>query len=332
MISLRRLTVFMRRLEISVSAQHDGVRLDRFLAASSPALSRSFIQKLIKQGRVHVSGKHAKASLILRRGMRVAVEMPPPEDATPMPQPLPLDIVFEDDDLLVINKPAGMVVHPGAGTRDNTLVNAVLYHCPHLSGIGGVRRPGILHRLDKNTTGLLVVAKNDFTHQALATQLKERKMMRKYWTLVFGSPARDEGIIDAPIGRSAKNRKKMAINRESGRPAVTRFRILRRFPAMTLVEAALQTGRTHQIRVHFSHLGHPVVGDPDYGGRAAPFMERLEQKQAQVAALLRGVNRQMLHAREIRFQHPRDARNMVFTAPLPEDFAALLNALEASSS
>jgi 23S rRNA pseudouridine1911/1915/1917 synthase len=321
-----------RHVEISVSLHHDGSRLDRFTAESLPELSRSFVQKLIKEGNVLVSGKRSKPSFIVRRGMSVSVDIPPAEDATLEPQALPLDIDFEDDDLLLINKAAGMVVHPGAGRRDNTLVNAVLHRCPHLSVIGGVRRPGIVHRLDKNTTGLLIVAKNDLAHHDLAAQLTARTMGRVYWALVFGSLPRRQGVIDAPIGRSQKNRKKMAVSVASGRPAQTRYRVLRRFPEMTLVEVMLQTGRTHQIRVHFSSLGYPVVGDPDYGGRVAPYLSRLAPKHHNVIEVLRGITRQMLHAKEIRFRHPKDHREMTFDSPLPEDFAALLDALEKAVS
>ena len=300
-----------------------GARLDRFLQTRAPDLSRTRLQGLIATGRVLVTGGHAKASHRLRAGARVTVEIPAPEPVALTPEPIPLDVVYEDADLLVVNKPVGLVVHPGAGHWTGTLVHALLAHCgPALSGVGGVRRPGIVHRLDRGTSGLLVVAKNDHAHLALARQLRARTVERRYLTLVHGRLAQAAGVVETAIGRDPRDRLRMAVRPAgAGRPALTRYRVLERFlrPApFTLVEATLGTGRTHQIRVHLAHLGAPVVGDRTYRRRGtippAPAL----------AAHVTGLGGQALHAGLLGFSHPVTGEWQRFEAPLPPAFAALL--------
>jgi 23S rRNA pseudouridine1911/1915/1917 synthase len=305
-----------------VGPETAGVRLDQFLQIQAPDLSRTRLQALIAGGQVLVTGGAAKSSHRLRAGARITVEVPPPEPVTLQPEPIPLAIVYEDADLLVINKPAGLVVHPGAGHRTGTLVHALLAHCgPSLSGIGGVRRPGIVHRLDRGTSGLLVVAKHDQAHVALARQLKARTVERRYVALVHGRVAHAAGVIETAIGRDPRDRLRMAVRpAEAGRPAVTRYRVLERFirpSPLTLVEATLGTGRTHQIRVHLAHLGAPVVGDRTYRRGAPP----LDPEFAQHVAALDG---QALHAATLGFLHPRTGAPHRFEAPPPPAFAALL--------
>ncbi|ABB15756.1 RluA family pseudouridine synthase [Carboxydothermus hydrogenoformans] len=296
-------------IKVVVNSEYSGLRLDKFLAEQEELeLSRSFIKKLIEEGKVTVNGLHRKASYKVRGGEIIAVLLPPPRELSVKPEEIPLDIVYEDEDLVVVNKKAGMVVHPAEGNWDGTLVNALLYHCQNLSGIGGVLRPGIVHRLDKDTSGLLVVAKNDLAHQSLAEQIKEKKAVREYWTIVHGYLKNKEGIIDLPIGRHPRDRQKMAVV-SNGKTAQTVYKVLEEFnKGFTLIQAKLLTGRTHQIRVHFSYLGHPVLGDPKYGHQNNPF----------------GVKRQMLHAIKLSFIHPRSGELLEFTAPLPEDFQRVL--------
>ena len=300
-----------------------GVRLDRFLQAQAPDLSRTRLQALILAGQVHVTGGHPRASHRLRAGARVAVDVPPLEPLALTPEPIPLEVVYEDADLLVVNKPTGLVVHPGAGHRTGTLVHALLAHCgPSLSGVGGARRPGIVHRLDRGTSGLLVVAKTDHAHQALARQLKARTVERRYLALVHGRLPHAAGVIETAIGRDPRDRLRMAVRPAgAGRPALTRYRVLERFsvPApLTLLEATLGTGRTHQIRVHLAHLGVPVVGDPTYRRRgAAP-------ADAGLAARVAALGGQALHAATLGFSHPTTGAPHRFEAPAPPAFAALL--------
>lgn len=300
-----------------------GVRLDRFLQARAPELSRTRLQALIAAGRVHVTGGHPKASHRLRAGARVAVEVPPPEPVALTHEAMPLDIVYEDADLLVVNKPTGLVVHPGAGHRAGTLVNALLAHCgPALSGIGGARRPGIVHRLDRGTSGLLVVAKVDHAHLGLARQLKARTVERRYLALVHGRPPHTAGVIETAIGRDPRDRLRMSVRPAgAGRPALTRYRVLERFarPApFTLVEVTLGTGRTHQVRVHLAHLGVPVVGDRTYHRRGTAPLD------ADLLARVAGLGGQALHAVVLGFTHPRTGVWHRFEAPLPPAFAELL--------
>jgi 23S rRNA pseudouridine1911/1915/1917 synthase len=300
-----------------------GIRLDRFLQAQAPDLSRTRLQALIAGGQVQVTGGAAKASHRLRAGARVSIEVPPPEPLALQAEPIPLAVVYEDADLLVIDKPVGLVVHPGAGHRTGTLVHALLAHCgASLSGVGGARRPGIVHRLDRGTSGLLVVAKNDQAHLGLARQLKARTVERRYVTLVHGRLLHAAGVVEAAIGRDPRDRLRMAVRPAgAGRPAVTRYRVLERFvrpSPLTLVEATLGTGRTHQIRVHLAHLGAPVVGDRTYRRRGTP---PLDPEFASHVAALGG---QALHAATLGFIHPRTGASHRFEAPLPPALAALL--------
>jgi 23S rRNA pseudouridine1911/1915/1917 synthase len=299
-------------------------RLDAYLRGKFPAVSRGAIQRLIDEGQIRVDGRAVKPTHTPRAGERVEVTWPDPRPAVAQPEEMALEVLFEDDSLLVLNKPPGLVVHPAAGHEDHTLVNALLHHCAgHLSGIGGVARPGIVHRLDKETSGCLVVAKNDETHIALSAQFAGRQIEKTYHAIVCGVMERDEGEIHAAIARHPSHRKRMAVDDDRGRPAWTSYRVLERLRGATLVEAALHTGRTHQIRVHFQFLGFPVVGDATYGSRQN---QRLEELTGYKAA------RQMLHAWRLAFVHPRTGRRMAFEAPEPADFLEALSALKEESA
>ena len=294
-------------------------RLDTFLRAQFPTLSRGAIQRLIQQGDVRVAGKPVKASHSPRAGEKIEIHWPDAKPATAEPEEMPLDVLFEDDDLLVLNKPTGMVVHPSAGHEESTLVNALLHHCAgQLSGIGGVARPGIVHRLDKETSGCLVIAKNDPTHLALSTQFAGREVRKIYHAIVCGGVTPEQGDIRAAIARHPTHRKRMAVTDGSGREAWTSYTVVERLREATLVEAVLHTGRTHQIRVHFKHLGFPVVGDATYGNRQN---QRVTELTGYTAP------RQMLHAHKLAFKHPRTGKKMSFEAPRPEDFKEGLTAL-----
>ena len=307
-------------LFLTVAAEEVGARLDAYLAAATE-LTRSAAVRLIEDGQVTVNGKTPNKKEKVKAGDEIIVTMPEPETDEAIPQDIPLDIVYEDADILVVNKPCGMVVHPAAGNPDGTLVNAILFHCgDSLSGIGGVIRPGIVHRIDKDTSGLLVVAKNDAAHQHLADQLKVHRVRRVYHAIAIGNLREDEGTVDAPIGRHPTDRKKMAVLRGVGahaRDAVTHYRVLERFAGMCHVECKLETGRTHQIRVHMASLGHPLLGDPVYGGANHKFCESHP-------ALIHG---QCLHAAELSLIHPRTGEEMHFTCPLPEDMERILDML-----
>lgn len=296
------------------SAERDGERLDVFLARMAiqgDPLSRSRIQKLIADGSVTVDGKPAKASLRLAAGAVVAVELPEPEATDIAPENIPLDILYEDEDVIVVNKARGMVVHPAAGVSSGTLVNALLAHCKDLSGINGALRPGIVHRLDKDTSGVMIAAKNDTAHRSLAEQIQEKTAKRVYWAILTGNIREEEGVIHGAIGRNPKDRQKMAVVRENGKDATTNFRVLERFGAYTLAECRLMTGRTHQIRVHMAYIGHPVLGDPKYGAKKCPF----------------SIEGQALHSKTLTFTHPRTGEKMEFEAPLPEDMQMILDEL-----
>ena len=294
-------------------------RLDTYLRGRFPAASRGAIQRLIEEGHIRVNGQKVKPTHHPRAGEQVAVHWPEPRAAEAQPEEMPLDILFEDKDLLVLNKPPGLVVHPAAGHEEHTLVNALLHHCAGgLSGIGGVARPGIVHRLDKETSGCLIVAKNDAAHTALAEQFAGRTMEKIYDAILCGELRRESGEIRAAIARHPSHRKRMAVTDGSGRAAWTSYRVLENLREATLVEAVLHTGRTHQIRVHFTHLGHPVAGDAMYGAK---------QNKRLVEATGYAAPRQMLHARKIGFMHPRKQKKMAFEAPWPEDFKAALGAL-----
>jgi 23S rRNA pseudouridine1911/1915/1917 synthase len=295
-------------------------RLDTFLRARFPAVSRGTIQRLLDEGEIRVDGRAVKPTHRPRAGETVTVHWPEPKSAEARPEEIPLDVLFEDEHLLVLNKPAGLVVHPSAGHDEHTLVNALLHHCRgQLSGIGGVARPGIVHRLDKDTSGCLVVAKNDAAHMALAAQFAGRDIHKIYDALLCGELPRESGEIRAGIARHPSHRKRMAVT-EGGRDAWTSYRVRERLRDATLVEAILHTGRTHQIRVHFQHLGHPIVGDETYGARQNLRLKELRRYSAP---------RQMLHARTLAFTHPATGRMLDFTAPLPEDFKTALTLLRA---
>lgn len=298
---------------IQASDEYKGLRIDKFLSEQNPDYSRSYIQKLIKDGQVSVLGKAVKSNYKIDGSEEIVLLIP--EQIVPdiLPENIPLDILYEDQDLIVINKPKGMVVHPAAGHYSGTLVNALMYHCKDdLSGINGVMRPGIVHRIDQNTTGSLLVCKNDYAHNFIASQLKVHSITRKYRAIVHGNIKEDHGTIDAPIGRHPIDRKKMAIEPRNGREAVTHFQVLERFGNYTYIECQLETGRTHQIRVHMSSIHHPIVGDDVYGPAKCPFS---------------GLQGQTLHAQVLGFIHPRTKEYMEFSAPLPEYFESLLQKL-----
>lgn len=292
--------------------ENQQMRLDKYLAEQFPEQTRSYLQKLIKDGEVLVNGKNVKTGYQLSKGDEVSVNIPEPKELDVEPQKMDLDIVYEDDDVILINKPKGMVVHPAPGHTTDTLVNGLLYHCKdNLSGINGVARPGIVHRIDRDTTGILIVCKNDMSHNSIAAQLKEHSINRRYRALVHGNLKEDTGTVEGAIGRHPIDRKKMSINEKNGKPAVTHYTVLERFGNYTLIECRLETGRTHQIRVHMSSIGHPLVGDEVYGPAKCPFK-------------LQG---QCLHAMVLGFVHPRSGEYMEFSAELPEYFEELLRKL-----
>ena len=289
-----------------------GQRLDVCVVEKCPELSRSHVQKLIEQGYVLVDGVQRKANFKLRGTEKVQVVLPEAEPITAAPEDIPLDILYEDKDIIVVNKARGMVVHPASGVYSGTLVNALLHHCQDLSGINGEIRPGIVHRLDKDTSGVMVCAKNDTAHLDLAEQIRTKAAHRTYWAIVHGNIKEEAGIIKGDIGRHPTDRKKMAIVRENGKPAVTHFRVLERFGDYTLVECRLETGRTHQIRVHMASIGHPLVNDPKYGPKkSSPF----------------AIQGQALHSMQLTLTHPATREEMTFTAPLPADMEKILTGL-----
>jgi 23S rRNA pseudouridine1911/1915/1917 synthase len=310
----------MPQLTVTVPDDTEDIRLDRFLASVLSEQSRSQIQRLIKDGRVRVAGREAKANQPVKVGQAITLDVPEPTDPTPKAEALPLAIVYDDHDVVVVDKPAGMVVHPAAGHPGGTLVNALLHHVDDLSGIGGEKRPGIVHRLDRGTSGLMVVAKHDAAHSELARQFQDREVEKEYVALVWGEVQAGRRI-DAPIGRDPADRKKMSARARRSREAVTRIVRAERVrpPALTLVHVAIYTGRTHQIRVHLSAIGHPIVGDTLYGG-----------VHRRVAGDLRAVthlDRPFLHAARLAFKHPVDGRSMEFTSPLPDDLQRVLDEL-----
>jgi 23S rRNA pseudouridine1911/1915/1917 synthase len=308
-----------RTEQITVEVSLPSERLDTYLRTQFPAVSRGTIQRLIEQGHIRVNGQTVKPTHHPRAGDKVEVYWPEARPAEAQPEEIPLHILFEDSDLLVLNKPPGLVVHPAAGHEEHTLVNALLHHCAgQLSGIGGVARPGIVHRLDKETSGCLVVAKNDAAHRSLAEQFAGRTLEKIYHAIVCGKVAREKGEIRAAIARHPTHRKRMAATDGSGREAWTSYRVVERLREATLMEALLHTGRTHQIRVHFQHLGHPVVGDTTYGIRQNKHLTELTGYAAP---------RQMLHAWKLSFVHPRKGKKLSIEAPWPEDFKAALAAL-----
>ena len=292
--------------------EQKNVRIDKFLSEQLPDQSRSYLQKLLKEGNVTVNEKPVKANYKVQLSDTVRLELPEPENPDILPEDIPLDILYEDEDVLIINKPKGMVVHPSVGHYTHTVVNAVMFHCKdHLSGINGVMRPGIVHRIDMDTTGAIVICKNDMAHQSLADQLKEHSITRKYRALVHGNLKEDEGMVEGPIGRHPTDRKKMAINHKNGKDAVTHYKVLKRYDGFTHLQLKLETGRTHQIRVHMAYIGHPVAGDPVYG----------------VKKVITSLNGQCLHARVIGFVHPITEKYIEITSELPIYFTQFLNRL-----
>ena len=295
-----------------VTEAEEDERIDRYVAELADSLSRSFIQKMIKDGTLPVNGKLVKASYRVQAEDEISFTLPEAVEPDIEPEDIPLDILYEDEDLLVVNKPKGMVVHPAAGHYSGTLVNALMYHCrDSLSGINGVMRPGIVHRIDRDTTGSLIVCKNDTAHLSIAAQLKEHSIVRRYRAIVHGVIREEEGCVDISIGRHPADRKRMAAGVKNGKEAVTHYKVLRRFGQYTYIECRLETGRTHQIRVHMEHIGHPLLGDPVYGNRRSPF--RLEG--------------QTLHAMVLGFVHPRTGEYVETVAPLPVYFEHLLEIL-----
>jgi 23S rRNA pseudouridine1911/1915/1917 synthase len=310
----------VQEVVLAVHAEAAGQRLDRWLAGRLPALSRSRLQALIAEGHVTVDGRPRAASAKVKAGQSVAVRIPPPVAATPQPEDIPVAVVYEDARLLVVDKPAGLAVHPGAGRPGGTLVNALLHRQRDLSGVGGVLRPGIVHRLDKGTSGLLVVAKDDDAHRALARQFAARSVEKEYLAVVLGVPRARAGVVELAIGRDPVHRRRMSVRAARGRAACSRWEVVEALEGAALLRVRIETGRTHQIRVHLSALGHPVAGDETYGGRAPAGRGRA---QAALAAL----ERPALHAARLAFAHPDDGRRLAFESPLPADLARLVAAL-----
>lgn len=307
----------MDRFELVVPLEKQGQRLDIFLASHPKIPSRNFAQHLITHGLVKIDGKVVHKHHKIQGGEKIEVLIPPPTELELVPEEIPLKIIYEDDDLIVVSKPTGMVVHPSMGHDKGTLVHALLARSPLLSQIGGKLRPGIVHRLDRGTSGLMVIAKNDKSHQILSHQLQERKLKRRYLALVYGIVKEDQGYIDVPIGRSFRQRTKMAVAGHASREAVSHFKVLERLDNFSLLEVSLETGRTHQIRVHMAYIKHPVVGDPEYGG-------------SKVGKDL-GLERQFLHAAGLTLVHPRTGEELSFEDPLPEDLKRVLEKLRSES-
>lgn len=301
-------------MEWEVGPEHAGVRLDKHITEELDDVSRSQVQLWLKEGHVKVGDQTAKANHKLAAGERIVIQLPEPDDGDVLPENIPLEVVYEDADVIVVNKPRGLVVHPAPGHSSGTLVNALLYHCKDLSGINGVLRPGIVHRIDKDTTGLVMAAKNDKAHNALADQLKSHTVTRKYIAVVHGQLEHQQGTVDAPIGRDAKDRKMYTVTNKNSKHAVTHFVVVERLTEHTVLELQLETGRTHQIRVHMKYIGHPLVGDPMYG----PSRQKVTH---------RWIEGQALHAGVLGFDHPRTGESMEFESPLPDDMQALLELL-----
>ncbi|ETW93066.1 MAG: hypothetical protein ETSY1_40865 [Candidatus Entotheonella factor] len=304
---------------VDVPDSAEGTRLDKFLAEALPEFSRTQIQRLIDEGQVELPRGQATARYRVRAGERIHLEVLPPKPTHLSPEDIPLDIVYEDDALVVVNKSPGIVVHPAPGHDHGTLVNALLYHCQSLSGVGGEERPGIVHRLDKDTSGLLLVAKHDRSHRHLSGQLRDRTLSRRYLALVQGRLLADRGTIDAPIGRHPQHRQKMAVVEANGRDARTHYQVLESWGTLSLLQLSLETGRTHQIRVHLAHISRPVIGDLVYGTKAVSL-----PRYPAVERWVRAFPRQALHAQELQFEHPETGETMTFAAPLPDDLAELI--------
>lgn len=298
--------------QLEAGQKDSGERIDVLATQMLKGISRSHVQKLIASGQVLVNDRPVKANYKIQEGDRLAISIPEAQPVEIAAEPIQLNVLFEDNDVIVVNKARGMVVHPAAGNYSGTLVNALLSHCDDLSGINGEVRPGIVHRLDKDTSGVMVAAKSDRAHMGLAQQIKDRAATRKYYAIVHGNVKEEQGIIDAPIGRHRTERKKMAVSFENSKEAITRFKVVKRFGSYTLVECRLQTGRTHQIRVHMSYIGHPVVGDPVYGPKKKHF----------------SIAGQALHAAELSFTHPVTGEKLTFYAPMPDDMQQIISSLE----
>ena len=309
---------------LRASAETAGLRLDSFLASHLEEISRTRIQRAIVDGDVLVNEHVVKPSYRLHDGDQIEIDLPETPPVELIPEPIPLNIVYEDDNLIVVNKPAGMVVHPGAGVESGTLAHALVYHFNSLSGAAGRTRPGIVHRLDKDTSGLLVVAKNDISHERLSDQFRDRRVFKMYVALVYGRVNKERGEIEARIGRSPHNRTRMDVLRGgAGRTAHTIFEVARRYQDFTLLNVQIKTGRTHQIRVHLAHIGHPVVGDLTYGGGRENSIRNVTIKRA-----VQSIGRQFLHSAELSFKHPRSGTLLAFTAPLPDELATFLAGVE----
>lgn len=302
---------------LKVTVDDQGTRIDKYLSQMMPEQSRSYLQKIIKDGAVFSNLKAVKSNYKVVAGDDIQITLPEPVSLDVTPEEMDLDIIYEDDDVILINKPKGIVVHPSAGHENHTLVNGIMFHCKdNLSTINGVMRPGIVHRIDKDTTGVIVICKNDKSHSCLAEQLKEHSITRKYHAIVYNNFVEDEGMVNAPIGRSTSDRKKMSVNYKNGRDAITHYKVLKRFGKFTYVECTLETGRTHQIRVHMSSIGHPLLGDDVYGPTKCPY----------------NLQGQTLHAKVLGFIHPTTNEYVEFDAPLPDYFNDLLQRLDKTNN
>ena len=319
-------------IQIKITPKDPHIRIDSFLSAKSLGISRNYIQNLIEQGNITINGKRIKSSHKISAGEMIQIILPEPEPLNAEAEDIPLDIIYEDDHVIVVNKPAGMVVHPATGIKHGTLVNALLYHCKNLSGIGGVQRPGIVHRIDKGTSGLLMVAKTDLAHQSLSLQLKQRIITRTYLALVYGNVKQNDGYIETQIGRNPVHRKKMAVLKAGGRVAGTHYKVLGRFSSysknrqtmyysFSLLECKLTTGRTHQIRVHLSHLGYPVVGDSTYGKGKTVGLGK------DIKTFIAGLNGFALHAQVLGFHHPANNQFLEFSVNPPKTFQNIIDYL-----
>ena len=317
---------------MTLSVPGTGERLDRFLAQTLTDLSRNAVQSLIRDARVQVNGQVGRASRRLRTGDSIRIELPPPRSLDLEPESWDLSVVFEDQDLVVIDKPAGLVVHPGAGVRHGTLVHALLHRYPEIAVVGGPGRPGIVHRLDKDTSGLMVVARSARAYLGLVEALHRRTVKRTYGALVWGDPGQDSGTVEAALGRDPRERKRMSVVSRGGKPARTLWRVVERFGLAARLELNLDTGRTHQIRVHMAHLGHPVVGDATYGGRVKKMLSLREPQRSLAIKLLGRLPRQALHALELQFLHPVTSKPLSFSSPWPNDVREAIELLSEGGS